>query len=114
MRGKTLDEARAELKASGMAHDAIEKLAPQKVFPGSRPSNTILYRRLDPHTLGMIIALYEHKIFVQGMIWGINSFDQWGVELGKTWPWSCSPWSRARRKRRAATAPRWGCSGRLT
>ena len=83
MRGKTLDEAKAELKAAGMADDAIEKLAPHKVFPGNRPSNTILYRRLDPHTLGMIIALYEHKIFVQGTIWGINSFDQWGVELGK-------------------------------
>ena len=83
MRGKTIAEAKAELEAAGMAPDAIEKLAPHKVFPGSRPSNTILYRRLDPHTLGMIIALYEHKVFVQGTIWGINSFDQWGVELGK-------------------------------
>ena len=62
----------------------VERLAPHKVFPGNRPSNTILYPRLDPHTLGMIIALYEHKVFVQGTIWGINSFDQWGVELGKT------------------------------
>ena len=59
-------------------------LAPHKVFPGNRPSNTILYRQLDPETLGMLIALYEHKVFVQGAIWGINSFDQWGVELGKT------------------------------
>ena len=84
MRGKTLDEAKAELTASGMKTDAVEKLAPHKVFPGNRPSNTILYRRLNPHTLGMIIALYEHKIFVQGTLWGINSFDQWGVELGKT------------------------------
>ncbi len=84
MRGKTLEEAQAELTAAGMAADAVERLAPHKVFPGSRPSNTILYRRLDPHTLGMIIALYEHKVFVQGTIWGINSFDQWGVELGKT------------------------------
>ncbi len=84
MRGKTLAEAQAELKASGMADTAIDRLAPHKVFPGNRPSNTILYRRLDPHTLGMIIALYEHKVFVQGTIWGINSFDQWGVELGKT------------------------------
>ena len=83
MRGKTLEETKAELKASGTAADAVEKLAPHKIFPGSRPSNTILYRRLDPHTLGMIIALYEHKVFVQGTIWGINSFDQWGVELGK-------------------------------
>ncbi len=84
MRGKTLEQAKAELEAAGMAPEAIEKLAPHKVFPGSRPSNTMLYRRLDPHTLGMIIALYEHKIFVQGTVWGINSFDQWGVELGKT------------------------------
>jgi glucose-6-phosphate isomerase len=83
MRGKTLVEVRAELAASGLAPDAIEKLAPHKVFPGSRPSSTLLYPRLDPHTLGMIIALYEHKVFVQGAIWGINSFDQWGVELGK-------------------------------
>ena len=54
-----------------------------KVFPGNRPSNTLLYRKLDPRTLGMLIALYEHKVFVQGAIWDINSFDQWGVELGK-------------------------------
>ena len=83
MRGKTLAEARDELKAAGLAARVIDKLAPHKVCPGNRPSNTILYRRLDPHTLGMIIALYEHKVFVQGLVWGINSFDQWGVELGK-------------------------------
>ena len=84
MRGKTLAEAQAELKAQGLSARAIDKLAPHKVCPGNRPSNTILYRRLDPRTLGTIIALYEHKIFVEGVIWGINSFDQWGVELGKT------------------------------
>ena len=84
MRGKTLAEARAELKAEKMNPRDVEALVPHKVFPGNRPSNTILYRRLDPETLGKIIALYEHKIFVQGSIWGINSFDQWGVELGKT------------------------------
>ena len=84
MRGKTIAEARAELKVEGRSTREIEFLAPHKVFPGNRPSNTILYRRLDPTTLGMLIALYEHKIFVQGVIWGINSFDQWGVELGKT------------------------------
>ncbi len=84
MRGKTLAEVREELAANGMSMPDVNRLAPHKVFPGSRPSNTILYRRLDPHTLGMIIALYEHKVFVQGAIWGINSFDQWGVELGKT------------------------------
>jgi glucose-6-phosphate isomerase len=84
MRGRTIAEARAEMKTQGLPAKQIELLAPHKVFPGNRPSNTILYRRLDPETLGMLIALYEHKIFVQGVIWGINSFDQWGVELGKT------------------------------
>ena len=58
-------------------------LAPHKVFPGSRPSTTLAYTELDPRTLGRIIALYEHRVFVEGVIWGINSFDQWGVELGK-------------------------------
>jgi glucose-6-phosphate isomerase len=81
--GKTEVEARAELEASGLPGGEIEKLALHKVFPGNRPSNTLLYRRLDPETLGMLIALYEHKIVVQGAIWDINSFDQWGVELGK-------------------------------
>ena len=83
MRGKTLDEARAELAASGLAAAEVERLAPHKVFPGSRPSTTLLYRRLDPRTLGRLLALYEHQVFVQGVLWGINSFDQWGVELGK-------------------------------
>jgi len=85
MRGKTIAEARAELNTeAGRTPREIELLAPHKVFPGNRPSTTILYRRLDPTTLGMLIALYEHKVFVQGVIWGVNSFDQWGVELGKT------------------------------
>lgn len=85
MRGKTIAEARTELKAdSRRSRREIDLLAPHKVFPGNRPSNTILYASLDPATLGMLIALYEHKIFVQGVIWEVNSFDQWGVELGKT------------------------------
>ncbi|MGL1194715.1 glucose-6-phosphate isomerase, partial [Vibrio parahaemolyticus] len=62
---------------------ALERLVPHKVFPGNRPSTAILLERLDPRRLGMLIALYEHKVFVQGAIWGIHSFDQWGVELGK-------------------------------
>jgi glucose-6-phosphate isomerase len=66
-----------------MAGDALEKLTPHKVFEGNRPTNSIMFRKLDPRTLGRLIALYEHKIFVQGIIWNINSFDQWGVELGK-------------------------------
>ena len=83
MRGRTLDEARAQLIAGGMAAEKAEALAPHRVFPGNRPSTMLLYRRLDPHTLGRIIALYEHRVFVEAAIWGINAFDQWGVELGK-------------------------------
>jgi glucose-6-phosphate isomerase len=83
MRGKTAEEVRAELTEQGLQGDALETLVPHKVFGGNRPTNTLLLERLDPHCLGALIALYEHKIFVQGVIWHINSFDQWGVELGK-------------------------------
>jgi glucose-6-phosphate isomerase len=83
MRGKTEAEVRAELKAQGLDDGAVDALAPHKVFPGNRPTNTILLDRLTPRSLGMLVAAYEHKIFVQGVIWRINSFDQWGVELGK-------------------------------
>ncbi len=83
MRGKTAIEARHELTAEGYHYDQIEQLLPYKIFPGNRPTSTLLFDTLDPKTLGSIIALYEHKIFVQGIIWNINSFDQWGVELGK-------------------------------
>ncbi|BAZ93380.1 glucose-6-phosphate isomerase [Thiohalobacter sp. COW1] len=83
MCGRSEAEARAELEAQGLSGEALERLLPHKVFPGNRPTNSLLYRRLDPRTLGSLIALYEHKIFVQGVVWNINSFDQWGVELGK-------------------------------
>ena len=83
MTGRTADEARAELSAQGVEGDALEKLLPYKIFPGNRCSTTILYQSLTPRTLGALLALYEHKVFVQGVIWNINSFDQWGVELGK-------------------------------
>jgi glucose-6-phosphate isomerase len=83
MRGKTESEVRDELKAQGLTGDALERLVPHKVFPGNRPSTTILYRRLGPRTIGMLLAMYEHKVFTMGAIWHINSFDQWGVELGK-------------------------------
>ena len=83
MRGKTEAEANAELKAEGLTEDQIRQLLPYKIFPGDRPTSTLLFDTLDARTLGSIIALYEHKIFVQGVIWNINSFDQWGVELGK-------------------------------
>jgi glucose-6-phosphate isomerase len=81
--GKNEDEVRADLTAAGAAPDAVDRLAPHKTFPGDRPSMTIVHRRLDPYALGRLVALYEHKVFVQGAIWGVNSFDQWGVELGK-------------------------------
>ena len=83
MCGRSESEVRARLEAAGTDLAAIDVLAPQKTFPGDRPSNVILMERLTPETLGALIALYEHKIFVQGVVWGINSFDQWGVELGK-------------------------------
>ncbi|MQR01449.1 glucose-6-phosphate isomerase [Glaciimonas soli] len=83
MRGKTADEVRAEMQAKGLAETEIEALLPHRIFPGNRPSNTILMDKLTPASLGALIALYEHKTFVQGVIWGVNSFDQWGVELGK-------------------------------
>ena len=83
MLGKTKDEVVAELKAQGLDKDKIKALAPHKVFPGNRPSNTLFYKQLTPEVLGSLIALYEHKVFVQGVIWNVNSYDQWGVELGK-------------------------------
>jgi len=83
MNGKTIDEVVAELKASGKSEAEIEKLAPFKEFDGNRPTNSILLKKITPHSLGSLIAIYEHKIFVQGIIWNIYSFDQWGVELGK-------------------------------
>ncbi|MDL0432462.1 glucose-6-phosphate isomerase [Marinobacter sp. TBZ242] len=83
MSGKTLDEAKAELKAEGMNTDEIDKLAPHKVIPGNKPSNTLLMDKSTPETVGALIALYEHRTFVQGIIWDVDSFDQWGVELGK-------------------------------
>jgi len=83
MKGKTRDEVTVELRAMGLGEKEVRKLAPFKVFKGNRPTNSILFRKLTPRTLGSLIAMYEHKIFVQGIIWNIYSFDQWGVELGK-------------------------------
>ena len=83
MKGRTPDEARAELLAAGHEGPELEMLVAAKTFPGNRPTNSFLYTKLTPETLGSLIALYEHKIFTQGAIWDINSFDQWGVELGK-------------------------------
>lgn len=83
MNGKSQEEVVAELKAKGVSHDEILTLAPFKAFTGNKPSNSILFKKLTPSTLGSLIAMYEHKIFVQGILWNIYSFDQWGVELGK-------------------------------
>lgn len=83
MKGKTAEEVRLELINEGYEGKELELLLPHKVFPGNRPSNILLFPKLTPEMLGQLVALYEHKVFVQGVIWNINSFDQWGVELGK-------------------------------
>ncbi|XP_063908038.1 glucose-6-phosphate isomerase [Zophobas morio] len=83
MTGKTAEQAKAELEKQGLQGEALEKILPHKVFEGNRPTNSIVVKKVTPFTLGVLIALYEHKIFTQGVIWNINSFDQWGVELGK-------------------------------
>jgi glucose-6-phosphate isomerase len=83
MKGKSKDLVAEELKSSGKSDEEIERLAPFKVFKGNQPTTSILVKQLTPETLGSLIAMYEHKIFVQGVIWNIFSFDQWGVELGK-------------------------------
>ena len=83
MLGKTRSEAELELRAKGLPEAEVQRLAPHKVIPGNRPSNTLVLERVSPRRLGALVALYEHKVFVQSAIWGINAFDQWGVELGK-------------------------------
>ncbi len=83
MSGKTRAEAEAELRDKGLSEEDVQKLAPHKVIPGNRPSNTLVVERISPRRLGALVAMYEHKVFVQSVIWGINAFDQWGVELGK-------------------------------
>jgi glucose-6-phosphate isomerase len=83
MRGKTAKEVETELAAAGMPKREAQALIPHKVFPGNRPTNSIVYRKLTPRTLGRLIALYEHKVFVQSALWNVNAYDQWGVELGK-------------------------------
>lgn len=83
MKGKDEDEVRKELIKSDMNENEIAEILPHKIFPGNKPTNSILYNKLTPQTLGALIAIYEHKVFVQGILWNLNSFDQWGVELGK-------------------------------
>jgi glucose-6-phosphate isomerase len=84
MRGKTAEEAREELLTQKVPPAEVEKLVPHRMFPGNRPSTSVVLKKLGPRALGMLLALYEHKVYVQSVIWGINAFDQWGVELGKT------------------------------
>ncbi len=83
MKGKSLDDVKAEMGKAGKSGEEIDKVAPHRVFEGNRPTNSILVKKITPYNLGMLVAMYEHKIFVQGSIWNIFSFDQWGVELGK-------------------------------
>ena len=83
MKGRTLAEATAQLLAMGKDKAEVKRLTPHRVFTGNRPSVTLAYKKLDPHALGRLIALYEHRVFVEAAIWDINAFDQWGVELGK-------------------------------
>lgn len=83
MMGKTRAEAEAEMREKGVSEEEVQKIAPHKVIPGNRPSNTLVVERISPRRLGALVAMYEHKVFVQSVIWGINAFDQWGVELGK-------------------------------
>ena len=83
MKGRTLDQARTMMEKAGLTGTELERQARHRVFPGNRPSTTLLIPQLDPYTLGQIVALYEHRVFSEGVILGLNSFDQWGVELGK-------------------------------
>lgn len=83
MQGKTFTECKTDLASKGLDEATLESLATHKTMPGNKPSNTLLFNQVDPKTLGALVAMYEHKVFVQGAIWGVNSFDQWGVELGK-------------------------------
>jgi glucose-6-phosphate isomerase len=83
MKGKSLSEVEAEMRKAGKSEDEIQRIAPHRVFEGNRPTNSILVKQITPYTLGQLVAMYEHKIAAQGMIWNIFSFDQWGVELGK-------------------------------
>ena len=83
MNGRSIDDVRSSLTAAGLLSEQIEALAPHRVFNGNRPSTTILLEQVTPFSLGQLVAAYEHKIFVQGVLWNVFSFDQWGVELGK-------------------------------
>jgi glucose-6-phosphate isomerase len=113
MRGRTLEEARAQLLEKGIDAAEADRLAPHKVFPGNRPSLTILYRRLDPFALGRLIALYEHRVFVEAALFGINAFDQWGVELGKELATELLPVVEGRKSAQGSDASTAGLVARI-
>ena len=104
--GRTAEEVQAEMRAAGQSEAEIARLTPHRTFGGDRPSTTILHRELTPFALGRLIALFEHKVFVQGVIWGVNSFDQWGVELGKSLAKDLIPAMRGSADPRLRTYPR--------
>ncbi len=110
MKGRTLDEARAQLKAKNLPESEVERIAPHRVFSGNRPSLTLVHDKLDPFALGRLVALYEHRVFVEAQIFGINAFDQWGVELGRNLPPNFCRWFRARKRATVATHPHKGLS----
>jgi len=114
MKGRTLEEARELLAKQGLSEADIAALAPHKVFPGNRPSLTLAYRKLDPFTLGRLIALYEHRVFVEAAIWGINAFDQWGVELGKELATALLPVIEGKAPAKAHDSSTAGLAGYLT
>ncbi len=112
MKGRTLAEAKSQLTAKGVSDEEADFLAPHRVFSGNRPSITFVYEQLTPYTLGRLIALYEHRVFVEGVVFRINSFDQWGVELGKELATGFCRSCRARSRRPGMTARRSGWSRR--
>ena len=111
--GRTQAEAELELVANGRSNEEAAALAPHRTFTGDRPSSTIVYRKLTPSVLGQLVALYEHKVFVQGAIWGINSFDQWGVELGKQLAGGLVDAVRSGRRREDTDASTAGLLGQI-
>jgi glucose-6-phosphate isomerase len=113
MRGRTLEEAKAQLLKGGMDEAKAAALAPHRVFPGNRPSVTILYRKLDPYALGRLIALYEHRVFVEAALFGTNAFDQWGVELGKELATALLPVVEGKKDAGGSDASTAGLVGRI-
>ena len=113
MKGRTLKEAETQLLAMGKSREEAKRLAPHRVFAGNRPTLTLAYRSLDPFALGRLIALYEHRVFVEAAIWGITAFDQWGVELGKELATGLQPVVEGRKSADGLDASTAGLAGYL-